>query len=352
MARLTITEIAPNQEVSTCLIVAEKQLRIARNGTPFLTLKLLDKTGEITARVWDDAERISESIPVKAPVYVRGRSEKYRDELQLNIQEIRALDPSEVDASDFLPTCPADPGVLFDNLQKILGTVKRRSLRKLTMAFLSDQSLMRRFMRAPAAKSMHHAYLGGLLEHTLAVSRLVSAICEHYPVLDRDQLLVGAFLHDMGKIDEFVYDLFIDYSDSGRLLGHMVLGVEILEAKTCTVKSLPEEEKRLLKHLILSHHGEPEFGAVKLPMTREAFVLHAADDLDAKLNFLNRILDGPGDPDQLWTAYQPLFDRFFYRGSFLSAENRPAGGKTSLEEGITQLSLWADNLRKPSHESS
>ena len=352
MTKVLISEMEPNQDIATCLVVMEKQLRTARNGTLFLTLKLLDKTGEITGRVWENAEEVCNAVPVKTAVFLRGRSEKYREELQLNIREIRPLETDEVDASDFLPACPVEPGVLFEGLQKILGTVKRRSLRQLSTAFLSDQSLMKRFRIAPAAKSMHHAYLGGLLEHTLGVTRLVSELCELYPVLDRDQLLVGAFLHDIGKIDEFVYDLFIDYSDAGRLLGHMVLGVEILEKKSRTLKTPHHEEMRALKHLILSHHGEAEFGAVKPPMTREAFVLHAADDLDAKLNFLGRILEAPGDPGQLWTGYQPLFDRFFYRGAPFPAERKPSPGKAGPEEGITQLSLWADNRQKSPHESS
>jgi 3'-5' exoribonuclease len=185
---------------------------------------------------------------------------------------------------------------------------------------MRDAELVERFKRAPAAKSMHHAYLGGLLEHTVGVAGLALRIGEHYPELDRDLLLAGAILHDLGKVREFVYDLVIDYSHEGRLLGHMVQGVEIVEEKLRSLKTFPAEDALLLKHLILSHHGEAEFGAVKLPMTREAVALHCADDLDAKMNSLTRILGESKSPGDAWTAYQPLFERFFFRGLPASSE--------------------------------
>ncbi|RPJ05920.1 MAG: HDIG domain-containing protein, partial [Deltaproteobacteria bacterium] len=204
MAKIFIAEIQANQEVASSFVVTEKQLRVARNGTPFLTLKLADKTGEVVGRVWERAEEIADVIPAKSFVFVRGRSERYRDELQLQIQEIYPLPLSEVNRFDFLPVCPVGTETLFEQFSSLVSSIKRRPLVRLMKHMLGDKDLMGRFKIAPAAKSMHHAYLGGLLEHTVSVAGLVSRICEHYPALDRDLLVVGAILHDMGKVDEFV----------------------------------------------------------------------------------------------------------------------------------------------------
>lgn len=347
MAKTFISEIQPNQEVATSFVLAEKQLRTARNGTRFLTLKLADKTGEIVGRVWERADEISESVSAGGVVFVRGRSEKYRDELQLQVREISPVPPQQVDPSDFLPVCPISTDVLVEKLKKIISRVKRPSLHQLMKQILADRDLMNRFKLAPAAKSMHHAYLGGLLEHTVSVAGLVMLMSDHYPELDRELLIVGAILHDMGKVDEFVYDLCIDYSHAGRLLGHMTLGLQILEEKIRSLKTFPSEEALLLKHLILSHHGQAEFGAVKLPMTREAFVLHFADDMDAKMNGLTRILAETGEGDEPWTPYQPMYQRFFFRGLPSSGENCLSVDSAPVEEGKgVQLSIWSDESRK------
>jgi 3'-5' exoribonuclease len=266
--------------------------------------------------------------------------------LQLQIQEIFPLSGNEINPSDYLPVCPADIDTLFDKLKKIVSSVKRRPLQQLMRAMASDRELMNRFKLAPAAKSMHHAYLGGLLEHTVSVAGLASQICKHYPDLDRDILIVGAVLHDIGKVDEFVYDLCIDYSHEGRLLGHIMLGSQIFENKIGSLKNFPVEDRLLLKHMILSHHGQVEFGAVRVPMTREAFVLHYADDLDAKMNSLTRILSEGKEGNDPWTSYQPLFERFFFRGlpPAEAESSLPPESRSEEEKGI-QLSIWQVNKK-------
>jgi len=341
VAKVFVEDIQPNQDVSGAFVVAEKQLRMARNGKPFLTLRLADKTGEITGRIWDRASELDTTIAVRSVVMVRARSELYRDEKQLQVVEVRPLAIEKVDRADFLPVYPGDIQQLWEQFKQLCGQVKRRPLHKLLGAITGDPGLMERFKRAPAAKSMHHAYLGGLLEHTVGVTGLVLKICEQYPDLDRDLLLVGAILHDFGKIDEFAYDLHIDYSHEGRLLGHMVQGLAILDEKLRSLKAFPEEEGLLLKHLILSHHGETQFGAVKLPMTREAFVLHHADDLDAKMNSLARILAESKGGDAAWTSYQPLFERFFFRGLPPAAPEASMADTASHEppKGVKQMRI-------------
>jgi len=341
MPKTFISEILPNQEVASSFVVDEKQLRTAKNGAPFLTLKLVDKTGQIAGRIWDQAEAWSQTIVPKTVVSVRGRTELFRDELQLQIYEISPVPINEIDRSDFMPVGPKNTEALFQRLQELASSLKRGSLKRLMRQILGDSQLMDRFKIAPAAKSMHHAYLGGLLEHSVAVAELTSDLSGLYQYLDRDLLVAGAILHDIGKIDEYVYDLSIDYSISGRLLGHMVLGVQILGEKIRALRSFPTEDALLIEHLILSHHGDTELGAVKLPMTREAFVLHFADDLDAKMNSLTRILADSRTGDETWTGYQPLFERFFFRGFPIPTEREEPGGEGSAREQGVQLDLWS-----------
>ncbi len=347
--KIFVADIEPNQKIESSFVVVDKQVKVARNGARFLTLKLVDKTGQIVGRLWDRADETASVIASNGAVFLRGTSERFRDEIQLQIQEIYPLSRCDIAPSDYLPVCPNDLDSLVDKLKKLVSGIKRRPLQQLMKAMANDRELMSRFKLAPAAKAMHHAYLGGLLEHTVSVAGLASQICKHYPELDRDILITGAVLHDIGKIDEFVYDLCIDYSHEGRLLGHMMLGVPILESKVAAIRGFPMEDRLLLKHMILSHHGQVEFGAVKLPMTREAFVLHYADDLDAKMNTLTRILTDSKNGNDPWTAYQPVFERFFFRGLPPEAEpEMPPESQAPEEQGI-QLSIW--QLSKKGAES-
>jgi 3'-5' exoribonuclease len=349
MPKTYVSEIKPNQEIAAQFVVAERELRTARNGSPFLALKLADRTGEIAGRMWERAVEAAELVKPKDVALVKGRSEVYREELQLQVAEITPVAAGAFDPSDFLRATAADTEALFEQLKKMLGGVGSRPLFQLCGLFLADRDLMVRFKLAPAAKAMHHACLGGLIEHTVSVMGVILRICDHYPELDRDLLLVGAFLHDIGKIEEFVYDIQIDYSDAGRLLGHLVIGVRILDEKIRGLRGFPADKAILLKHLILSHHGEAEFGAVRLPMNREAFALHFADDLDAKMNYLGRLLSDPGAAgSESWTKYQSLFERHFFRG-FSRPPHEPLSGSGAPppeEAGPPQLSIWSTGGRK------
>ncbi len=338
-----IADIAPNQDVVGTFAVEEKQLRTTKNGKPFLTLKLRDKTGSVTARLWENAAEAAETFAGHKVFRIKGRSELFRDEVQIHIHAAEPVPSEDVDPSDFLPVCPKDPDALWKDFQGLLQKVRKQAHRELLHAFFSDTPLMNAFRKAPAAKNVHHAYLGGLLEHTLGVMQLSALIAAQYPSLDRDILLMGAFLHDIGKVHEFTYDLVIEYSDVGRLVGHMVLGVEILNAKVAACKDFPKETAVLLKHLILSHHGLPEYGAVQSPMTREAIALHLADDLDAKMNSLDEILAKNDDPESLWTAYQSLYGRYFYKGPRQDAPTSEDPGTAPADltfREVLQLPLW------------
>jgi 3'-5' exoribonuclease len=214
-------------------------------------------------------------------------------------------------------------------LRELLGTIENKHLKELSSLFLSDRAFTARFRKAPAAKNFHHGYLGGLLEHTLAVCRLAAAVADHYPDLDRDLLLCAAFLHDIGKIREFSYTTHIEYSDEGRLLGHLVLGAAMVDEKISDLRRFPNDLAMRLKHLVLSHHGELEFGSPKRPKFLEAFALHLIDDLDAKMNGLKRFMDRDRHEGS-WTDFNRLFERYFLKGALEELEDaevrEPASG--------------------------
>lgn len=315
-----ISELKSNMEVATHFVVSEKQLKTARNGTVYLDLRLVDKTGEVSGKMWDKGSEAAALFKAGDIVFLRAKTDLYKERVQLNISEIKAVSRQSVDPADFLPECPYDREALLENLCKLVAGMSPGPFRRVCEAVLADSAIMSRFRLAPAAKSMHHAYLGGLLEHTLSVMTLAYRISNQYPTLDRDQLIAGAFFHDIGKIEEFVYDTHIDYSDAGRLLGHMVIGVRIVDEAIDRLEDFPAQASLLLKHLILSHHGEAQFGAVKLPASREAYALHLVDDLDAKMHSLERIISKSGESESNWTGYESLFGRHFFRG-FPKTEN-------------------------------
>jgi 3'-5' exoribonuclease len=339
VSKIFISELKPHQEVTSTFVAADKQLRTTRTGASFVTLRLADRTGEVVGRIWENAEALDRSIPVGGAVSVTGRCETYKGELQLNIQQITPVNRCDADPADFLPVSPMDPEILHQQFRRAVASIKSPPLRHLMQAILADRPLMDRIKQAPAGKSIHHAYLGGLLEHTVSVAGLAALVARHYEELDRDLLTVGALLHDIGKVDELTWDLAIDYSDSGRLLGHMILGLQIVEDKIRSVAAFPAELATVLKHLILSHHGEQEHGAVKVPMTREAFVLHFIDDLDAKMSTLARALDQCSKDGRTWTAYQPALQRFIYGGAQVAPEASPPPDAPA-ESCAQQLSLW------------
>lgn len=345
MKRHYVSDFQANQDIECALLVSEKELRTARNGSAFLTLKLTDRTGQITGRIWQEAEAAHARIPAGEVVTVRARCERYRNQLQLQIQDVTVVARNQVDPADFLPRCAESTEKLWDEWKELVASIGKRPFKKLLLRLQADPELAGRFKLAPAAKNIHHAYLGGLLEHSVSVARLLDRICAHYDglCLDRDLLITAALLHDIGKIDEYRYDLVIDYSDSGRLIGHMVLGWEIVQTMIRDLANFPAQDEVLLNHLILSHHGEADFGAVRLPMTREAFLLHYADDLDAKMNHLSRLLASDTDDRSCWTSYQPLYGRFLFKGwqgRQLAAAPSCSEVPTSSGQG-RQLTVWS-----------
>ena len=330
MEHTWIKDIKENDTVHGDYLVTNKTLGQTRQGNAFLTLTLIDKTGALEARIWDNVEQISSQFKERDVVTVVGQANTYRNQIQLQIQKL-TRNPSPANTAMFLESTTQDTGHMLSEIKKLTHGMKNRPLKMLIDSFMADHHFVSKFRKAPAAKYFHHGYLGGLLEHTLSVSLIVAKISEHYPDLDADLLLAAAILHDIGKIDELTYDLSIDYSDQGRLLGHIVLGVLMVEEKLKTLKGFPPELAARLKHLILSHHGEFEFGSPKRPKFLEAFALHLVDDLDAKMNGLAKLLRDDRQ-EGAWTAFNQLFQRHFFKGNISVKGDEKREGAPAREQ--------------------
>lgn len=314
--KLHIKDIRDLQQIHGQFLVRELARSETKAGKPYLSLVLMDASGEISGRVWENAEQLMEQCPAGAIVAITGLAQSYKGVLQLRIDTIQRVNDKEADLSLFVPATRGNIALMAKELVKLAHSVDNPFLKKLLASLFEERRLMTALKKAPAAKTMHHAYLGGLLEHTLAVAKLAEQVCGLYPVLDRSLLLTGALLHDLGKLKEFDFSSFpFDYTDQGRLVGHMVLAVEMIQEKIAQIPAFPPELATRLKHLILSHHGRHEFGSPALPMIQEAFVLNFLDDLDAKINYLERLAGQARGDGYQWTEYQRNLERFlFVRG--------------------------------------
>jgi 3'-5' exoribonuclease len=267
--------------------ICNAQLGRTRGDKPYLRCLICDRTGEVPARMWSIDEMTFGRLPTDGFVVLEGETQAYQGEIQLIIQSIDAAEPSADELRDLLPASKRDPAEMFAELRGLLETLRHPAMRALVGAFLSDEHLMAAFCKCPAAKSMHHAWLGGLLEHTLSLLNLADRVCPLYPKINRDLVMVGLFIHDIGKTRELTYDRAFAYTDRGELVGHVVDGVVILREKAQQVIResgirIPPTALMALEHIVLSHHGIPEFGAAKLPSTPEAILVSMLDNLDAK----------------------------------------------------------------------
>lgn len=288
--RRYIRDFDAAEYVQGLFCISNAQLGRTKNDKPFLKCLLRDKTGEMPGRMWSIEQDHFRRIPTEGFVYIEGETQPYQGELQLIIRAIDPAEPSPDQMGDLLPTTQNNVGAMFAELTGLLDTLKHPGMKALAKVYLDDESLMDAFRRCPAAKSMHHAYLGGLLEHTLMLLRLANVVCPLYPRINRDIVLMGLFLHDLGKTRELVYDRAFTYTDRGELIGHIVEGAIMLHDRAqqvirATGQRLPKHAVMVLQHIILSHHDKPEFGAAKPPMTPEAILVSLLDNLDAKTTY-------------------------------------------------------------------
>ena len=307
-------DIRPGEKVWDAFLVTEKNLAFSQKGSPYLNLRLKDKTGEVEGKIWENATEWDKKFKKGDIIQVQSRAVSFKNTVQLSIQDVQKVEDGDVNPVDYFPSAARDIEEIFGEMMSHVEGIKTPCLKNLLEAFFRDDAIAGLFKKAPAAKSFHHVYIGGLLEHTLSVVRLLEIVANHYHDIDRDVLITGGLLHDIGKIYEFSYDRIIDYSDQGRLVGHIVIGVEMLNAKIATIENFPDALTLALRHLLLSHHGTQEFGSPKRPKTLEALIVHHIDDLDAKVNAFQGFIEESGDDESNWTPFHRLFERFIYKG--------------------------------------
>jgi 3'-5' exoribonuclease len=308
-----LKDIKQGDKVASIFLASEKNMAFSIKGSPYLNVRLKDKTGELDGKVWDNAVELDKAFKKGDVIYIEGKAANYKNLIQISIINIKKIPWEEVDPADYLPAVKADVQIMFNEILSYIEKVNDKYLKALLNAFFQEEETASLFKRAPAAKGFHHIYLGGLLEHTLSVVRLLEKVADHYPVLNKDMLITGGILHDIGKIYEFSFNNIIDYSDEVRLIGHIVMGVEMIDKKISLIDDFPGQLALELRHIILSHHGEFEFGSPKRPKTLEALVVHYIDDLDAKFNAFQTFMADSTNADSDWTSYNRFLERFLYK---------------------------------------
>jgi 3'-5' exoribonuclease len=319
MTRRFVNQLANGDTVDEVFLVADKQLRANRQGNLYLHLELRDKSGTIGARLWNASEGLAKTFEPGDFLLVRGKIQLFQGALQIILSHIEGVHSDQIEPEDFLPQSSQNVAKLTASLRQLLFGIRNPHLRALAECFLIDEPFLQRFTTAPAGIKNHHAYQAGLLEHVVTMLTVADRISDLYPEVDRDLLLMGIFLHDVGKVSELSYDRAYGYTDEGQLVGHLVMGVEMLRDKVeqtadLTGEPFPNELLLRLKHMIVSHHGTYEFGSVKLPMTPEAVALHHLDNLDAKIHSVTREIREDHCKDTTWTPYNPSMNRRLFKG--------------------------------------
>jgi len=298
-----------NQTITSNFVVASKQVKTKKNGELYLAVILADRTGQVQANMWDNVSDSLNAFEQDDFIKVKGMVQKYNGRWQLTIHKLRRLGDAEIDHADYLPKTPKDIDQLWRTLGEFVDTIEDPWLKQLVKDFMADEAIATAYRNAPAAKTLHHAYIGGLLDHVVSLFTVCDLAARNYPQVNRDLLLTGAFLHDIGKIHELCYQRSISYTTKGQLLGHMIIELEMLHDKLAHIPGFPEELKILIEHLIISHHGQYEFGSPKLPMFPEALMLHYLDDLDSKMESMRAQFERESELETPWTSYNPSLAR-------------------------------------------
>jgi len=316
MAHIFINQIEPGRQINDIYLVSQPILRSTTRGDLYIAMFVSDKTGKLNCRVWQATEELFNSLPKEGFVQIKGRSELYQNALQIVADQLMPVAAGKVNIDDYLPRTEKDIPQMFSEVTQLLSAIKNPFIKALVDEFLRDKELMKKFCMAPAATQNHHSYIGGLLEHTHNMLNVAKAVMPYYPQLQSDLVLAGIFLHDMGKTEELSYDMAFTYTDSGQLLGHIALTILMVSDKTRTLEkaglAVDKQILENLEHIILSHHGQYEFGSPKLPMTAEAFLISYLDNIDAKMNQVtDKIENEPGE--STWTAFVKSLDSKLYR---------------------------------------
>ncbi len=328
-----VTDLTEGDRFTDIFLVKNVKLGETRAGKPYLVVTVMDKSGDVSGPVWDNVPAMQKICVVGEVVQLTGTVQSYRDVVQLRIEDATQIAQDGIDLGHFYPASPRSIGEMTDELQTLVQSVTNPFLRKLLDHFFKKGDWWPSFCEAPAAKGIHHAYIGGLLEHSLSVAGIADFLAGHYAGVDRSLLLAGALLHDIGKLEELKMEKgLVEYTVRGRLKGHLVIGSEMVGRAAGKIRDFPDELLERLQHLILSHHGRQEFGSPTVPMTVEAFILSFLDDLDAKMNITEQLRRKMDDKEMSWTEYQRSLERYLYLGGFAdkereAVESRPASSR-------------------------
>ncbi|MDY0274703.1 MAG: HD domain-containing protein [Desulfomicrobium sp.] len=349
-----ITDLVANQNISDYFALAQAQRREAKNG-PYWQLTLADRTGTMEARIWYPQSLHYENLKAEQFVHITGQVALFKDQIQMNIAELRVIDNADhgLCLTDFLPSSSIPPQELYTELQNFLNTeLTYTPWKNLCHNIFADENMRTALINAPGAKSIHHAYAGGLVEHTLAIMKICKVLAELYPQVDKEILLVAALCHDLGKAFELSQGISREYTDEGRLLGHILIGLEKLEPFLHQTPDLPHELILHLKHIIISHHGELEFGSPRRPKTVEAFILHFADNLDAKINTVqNAVSEQPEQERQFgqWSEFHRVLGRYLYQ-PMRTPKQKSQKQKRNQKRSDQQWAEASEPLDQPSDE--
>jgi len=304
-----VSELEPDKVITSNFLVHSKEIRQKKSGEPYLSLLLGDRTGELDSKMWDNVADVLETFERDDFVRVKGLIQVFHNRPQLTIHKLRRLDDSEVDYTDYFPSSARDAGEMWRELREVAAGIGNPHLKALVEALLDDPDVAQRYRRAPAAKSIHHAYLGGLIEHVLSLCGMAKLAAGHYGRIDLDLLLTGVVLHDIGKIYELNYERGISYSTEGQLIGHIEIAMRMVADKLRGLPEFPPRLRTLVEHLILSHHGHLEFGSPKLPQFPEALLLHYLDDMDSKIECMRSLIAKDRLVEGCFTSYSSALDR-------------------------------------------
>ena len=318
MGRQYINQFSEGESINQVFVANGKQLRPNRQGNLYLQLTLSDKSGSVNAMQWNANQSVYDSFENGDYVIIKGTTQLFNGNLQIIVQQLKKADESRVDEADFVTLTNENVGQLIVQLRQFVDSISHPQLQSLCQQYLDSKDIMEKFSQAPAGVKNHHAYQGGLIHHVVSLMELAESVVQHYPEVDRDLVLAGVLLHDLSKTDELAYERSLEYTDEGQLVGHLVMGVELLgkqidqwEANQGT--TFPNDIAIQLKHMIVSHHGQYDFGSPKLPMTLEALVLHMIDNLDAKVHQFSHAMDSEANPGDNWTPFIPTLGRKLYK---------------------------------------
>lgn len=307
-----IKDLADKEQFTTVFLVSDKQLLTDKNGRDYLSLSLSDKTGTLNGRMWDNASDVVDTFSSGDFVQVKGHVQLYQNRKQIVIHGLKTVEAESIDVKDFLASSLRDVDEMYSELLEVIESLSNLHLKRLLQAVVKDKDKAQLIKNAAAAKTIHHAYVGGLMEHILSICKSMDFLASHYQFLNRDLLIFGAIFHDIGKIYELQVGNGISYTTKGRLVGHITIACELIDKEVSQIEGFPDKLKDMCKHIVLSHHGRLEFGSPKRPKFLEAMIVSMIDELDSRVAAIKSFMDDERADANDWTRYSNQYERYFF----------------------------------------